>query len=75
MVAQGPYPSNAQLSERNAFTIRYCRQGVRGLERRFGGVSASCDRHWRVQRGTYIILGTAGMISGQSTTERPVGVE
>jgi hypothetical protein len=38
MVAPGPYPSNAQLSERNAFTIRYCRQSVRGLERRFGVV-------------------------------------
>ena len=26
MVSQGPYPSDTQLSERNAFTIRYFRQ-------------------------------------------------
>ena len=38
MVAQGPYPSNAQLSERNAFTFRYCRQSIQGLQRRIGVV-------------------------------------
>ena len=33
MVAQGAHPCNAQLSERNAFTIRYCRQSFHELER------------------------------------------
>jgi hypothetical protein len=33
MVAQGAYPRNAQLSERNTFTICYCRQRVQELER------------------------------------------
>jgi hypothetical protein len=33
MVAQGAYPCNAQLSERDAYTIRYFRQRVQELER------------------------------------------
>jgi hypothetical protein len=33
MVAQGAHPRNAQLSERNAFTIRYCFQSFHELER------------------------------------------
>ena len=59
MVAQGPYPSNAQLSERNPFTIRYCRQSVQGLERRFEVVCQHATGNG-VRSGTYIVLGTAG---------------
>jgi hypothetical protein len=64
MVAQGAYPCNAQLSERNAFTIRYCRQRVQELERyvRLDSESVACrrERRARVHKSTYIVLETAG---------------
>ena len=56
MVTQGPYPSYAQLSERNAFTIRYCRQYVQGLDPRFEVVCQHATGTG-AQTGTYIILG------------------
>ena len=33
MVTQGAHPRNAQLSERNAFTFRYCPQSAQELKR------------------------------------------
>jgi hypothetical protein len=56
MVTQGPYPSYAQLSKRNAFTIRYCRQCVQGLDRRFEVVCQNATGTG-VRKGTYIIRG------------------
>ena len=47
MVTQGAHPSNAQLSERNAFTFRNCPQSAQELERYICTVvweSVNCQR-------------------------------